>query len=553
VTELGRTNAADMLDELLARFEQMPPAMRKEMQDLVEEATGHMPWVPNVGPQTDAWNCKADQVLYGGAAGGGKTEILLNKAWQHHKRSLILRRLNAEVDYLSERLEDIVGHRTGFNGQKNRWIHEHRTIQFGGCQYAGDERKYKGQPKDFIGIDEASEFLESQVEFVSGWLRTADPKQQVQLILATNPPTTAEGEWVIEWFAPWLDPEHELYPWPQGALLYFHRDRDRKFHFSSEPYTVEGAHGKQVRALSRTFIQSFLADNPEYDRSDYAAQLASLPEALRKRYERGEFIGEPEDDEFQVIPTLWVMEAQDRWKNGNWSPDNPPESPMTALGCDIAQGGPDKTIIARRHGTWFNELITRAGSETPDGPTAAGLLVAHQRHGATISIDLGGGWGNSAYDHLRHNEEINVVGFVPSEAAVTRSMDGKYKFANKRAEAWWRLREGLDPSNEQKIALPPDRELLSDLCAPKWKLTPSGVLISPKDELRKELGRSPDKGDAVVICWHEGARQKLKSRNRAGRTQNLPTETNKGNQRYERIRRRSSGSRRHPAGRGARG
>jgi hypothetical protein len=48
--------------------------------------------------------------------------------------------------------------------------------------------------------------------------------------------------------------------------------------------------------------------------------------------------------------------------------------------------------------------------------------------------------------------------------------------------------------------LPPDRELLIDLCAPTWKLTPRGIQVEAKEDLIKRIGRSPDKGDAVVYA-----------------------------------------------------
>ena len=90
--------------------------------------------------------------------------------------------------------------------------------------------------------------------------------------------------------------------------------------------------------------------------------------------------------------------------------------------------------------------------------------------------------------------------------------DGQLAFANKRAEVWWKFREALDPDQPDgsAIALPPDPELRADLCAPTWKLTARGILLESKDgssgfgNLRQRLGRSPGKGDAVVMAWSEG-------------------------------------------------
>ena len=78
---------------------------------------------------------------------------------------------------------------------------------------------------------------------------------------------------------------------------------------------------------------------------------------------------------------------------------------------------------------------------------------------------------------------------------------GQLHFINKRAESYWLLREALDPASQLDLCLPPDSELKADLCAPRWKPTPTGILIEPKEDLAKRIGRSPDKGDAVVMCW----------------------------------------------------
>ena len=62
------------------------------------------------------------------------------------------------------------------------------------------------------------------------------------------------------------------------------------------------------------------------------------------------------------------------------------------------------------------------------------------------------------------------------------------------------MREALDPANPDPIALPPDPQLRSDLAAYKWKLTKAGIQIGSKDEMKKEIGRSPDRGDAVCLA-----------------------------------------------------
>jgi hypothetical protein len=61
-----------LLDELLARLTELPEKSRAEAIDLAVQSTATMAWVPNPGPQTQAFLCEADELFYGGEAGGGK-------------------------------------------------------------------------------------------------------------------------------------------------------------------------------------------------------------------------------------------------------------------------------------------------------------------------------------------------------------------------------------------------------------------------------------------------------------------------------------------------
>jgi hypothetical protein len=63
---------------------------------------------------------------------------------------------------------------------------------------------------------------------------------------------------------------------------------------------------------------------------------------------------------------------------------------------------------------------------------------------------------------------------------------------------WWQLR--LDLQNSE-IALPDDEELFADILTPQWTTKNGKIIIEPKEEIRKRLGRSPNKGDACVY-WN---------------------------------------------------
>jgi len=84
-----------------------------------------------------------------------------------------------------------------------------------------------------------------------------------------------------------------------------------------------------------------------------------------------------------------------------------------------------------------------------------------------------------------------------SEATSARDKTGQLGFVNRRAEWFWTLREALDPKNGEDLALPPDRELLADLCSARYKVTVRGIQIESKEDIMKRIGRSPDKGDSL--------------------------------------------------------
>ena len=111
------------------------------------------------------------------------------------------------------------------------------------------------------------------------------------------------------------------------------------------------------------------------------------------------------------------------------------------------------------------------------------------------------------YEHLVGNQ-IETKAYKGAEASTRRSSDGKLRFTNKRSAAYWLFREALDPGQPggSPISLPPDPQLLSDLTAPVFEVTPNGIRLESKEKICDRLGRSTDRGDAVVMAWHEGPR-----------------------------------------------
>jgi len=513
--------AKSLLDELLDRIEKKPAPVRKKIAEEVHRATRHMAWVPNPGPQTDAYLSEADVLLYGGQAGGGKSQLMLGWGINESDSGIIFRRELTQTDGLEADGKKIMG-AEGWNGSDHEWTQpDGRTLKLAGMREPDSWMAHAGRERDFYGYDEAGEFLELQVASLFAWLR-ARPGKRTRVVLASNPPRTSDGYWLLDWFGPWIDEEHPLYPTAPGELrwaVYIGsnlKDQPGQMIWVDGPgeYTING---ETYTARSYTFIPASLEDNPFRNTPEYRAQLQNLPEPLRSQLLKGDFKAGLQDNAYQVIPSAWVRAAQARW-NGK-----PPELegqviPMCAMGVDPSGGGADDMVIAPRHDSWYASLIKIPGKDLPKerlGTHAAGLVFKERRDGALPVVDLGGGYGNGIYEHLTQTNEIECLGYKGAASTTRRTRDKRLGFTNTRSAAYWGFREALDPDQPggSSIALPPDKRLLAGLCAPTYEVVGDKIKVEPKSKneggvkgVVERLGWSPNEADAVVMAWWAGPR-----------------------------------------------
>lgn len=491
--------AADIAE--LDRY--LTPAERAELDRLL--ASDPVIWRPLPGPQTEAYYSEADITGFGGAAGGGKTDLAIGMALTQHRKAQMFRRVGTELTAIEDRLVEIIGHHRGYNSQKKIWRNPVPGVQIelGSTPNVGDERGYQGRPKDLLVIDEAANFLQSQVRFLMGWVRTVSPGQRCRVLMCFNPPTEPEGRWIVEFFAPWLQRNHPSPALP-GELRWFATVGGKDVEVpDARPFVViEGERIYEfdrrkhdptdiVQPQSRTFIPSRVTDNP-YLGAAYMSTLQSLPEPLRSQMLKGDFEAGMHDSEWQVIPTAWVEAAQARWRPLDRKPR------MDQIGVDVARGGADQTIIARRHGRWYDVPLAYPGTETPDGPSVAGLVVASRRDSAPVNIDVIG-VGSSPYDFLR-DMRIQVQGVNVAEASGEVSRSGRLGFFNVRSQLVWQFREMLDPQYNEGVALPPDPRLKADLTAFTWKLRGGKIYVLSREEIIDKIGRSPDYASAYFLA-----------------------------------------------------
>lgn len=485
---------------------------RAEIMAILEADMQHVIWRPQVGRQSQAADSDAFITGYGGSAGGGKSDLISGLALTEHVRSVVFRREKTQTEGIIQRLGEILGTTDGYNSQKSIWKIGSRMIEFGGLDNPNDHQKWQGRAHDLKTYDEVTEMREAQVRFTMGWTRTNDAKQRARVLMTFNPPTTAEGRWVMDFFGPWLSDRHPN-PAKPGELRWFTTIKGADFEapdnrsfvlYRGEPVydydPSEFSPEKIITPRSRTFIPSRVTDNYFYVRSGYIETLQSLPEPLRSQMLDGDFNAGVEDDQWQCIPTTWVESAMARWE-----PRPNGKGEMDSMGVDPACGGSDKFVIAPRHGTWFDELVRIPGHDIPQetaGRVGAAKVIQHRRDRAPIHIDLIG-WGLTVHNAL-NEDRVQVIGVNAARGSKEVTNDGMFGFFNVRAELVWRMREALDPTNPQPIALPPDPALKADLCAYKWKPVKGAkktlIQVRSKDEMKVALGRSPDDGDAVIMA-----------------------------------------------------
>jgi hypothetical protein len=253
----------DKLENPSASKVTTPEELEGVNKHLAEESEKNVIFSPNEGPQEDFLAAAETDVLYGGAAGGGKSYAMLvdplRYAHRASHRALIIRRSMPELRELIDKSREL--YPKAFPGCKYREVEKlwnfpsGAKIEFGFLERDADVYRYQGQAYSWIGFDEITHLpTEFPWNYLASRLRTTD-SEIVPYMRCTANPGGVGAHWVKKRYIEPNEPNHSF----------------------------KGADG-----LTRKFIPARLEDNPYLAKDGrYEQMLKALPATQRKQLLEG--------------------------------------------------------------------------------------------------------------------------------------------------------------------------------------------------------------------------------------------------------------------------
>ena len=239
---------------------------------------------PNKGPQTNFLASVEREVLYGGAAGGGKSYALLVDPLRYASNAnfngLLLRRRSDELRELvwkSQELYPKVFKSAKWSERKSQWTFPSGSrLWFTYLDREDDVLRYQGQAFTWIGFDELTQHPTPFAwDYMRSRLRSTDPDLPLCMRATTNPGGPGHG-WVKRMFIDPSPPDKSFIP----------RDLD-----TNQELVFPPAHKRAGEPLFyRRFIPATLKDNPYlYEDGTYEANLLSMPQQQRRQLLEGDW------------------------------------------------------------------------------------------------------------------------------------------------------------------------------------------------------------------------------------------------------------------------
>ncbi len=253
--QLENENSAKLIEE--TELDDIPNSLK-------QEATEDVIFQANEGPQEDFLASGETDVLYGGAAGGGKSYAMLidplRFAHRAAHRGLIIRRSMPELRELIDKSREL--YPKAFPGAKYKeveklWIFPSGAkIEFGFLERDADVYRYQGQAYSWIGFDEITHLpTEFSWNYLASRLRTTDPEIETYMRCTANPGGSG-AHWVKKRY---IDPSppNESFRGEDGLTRKFIPAR-----LDDNPYLAEdGRYEQMLNALPPTQRQQLLEGN----------------------------------------------------------------------------------------------------------------------------------------------------------------------------------------------------------------------------------------------------------------------------------------------------
>lgn len=285
-----QTDAKRRLTIAKKKLEELQPAEQLDTSNLdfsvieSEKQKQEVVFAPNEGPQSEFLAANEREVLYGGAAGGGKSYGLLADPMRYFSNpnfnGLILRRTNDELRELIWKSQEL--YPRAFQGAKWAEKKSQWTFPSGAklwltyLERDQDVLRYQGQAFSYVAFDELTQYPTSfPWVYMRSRLRTTDPDLPIYMRATTNPGGSGHG-WVKRMF---IDPA-------PANTKFVAKDLE-----TGEDLVYPDGHEKSGEPLFYSrFIPASLKDNPYLmEGGQYEANLLSLPEMQRRQLLEGDW------------------------------------------------------------------------------------------------------------------------------------------------------------------------------------------------------------------------------------------------------------------------